>query len=142
MAQSVILKGSEVKVYIAGKLYGEVQSMSFSIDYGEQEIYGIDSQYPQEIAPTRLAVSGQISGVRIKTSGGLQGKSIRSRINEILHAPYTSLRIQDRHSQLDLLWLPQMKVVSESFSVEAKGIAKLSFNFKGIIPYQPIDLNG
>ena len=142
MAQSVILKGSEIKVFISGKLYKEVQSLSYTIDYGEQEIFGIDSQYAQEIAPSRVTVQGQISGVRVKTSGGLQGKSARPRITEILYAPYTSLRIQDRHSNLTLLWLPQMKVASETFSVEAKGVVKVSFSFKGSIPYQPIDLDG
>ena len=141
MAQSIVLKGSEIKIFISGKLYNEVQSITWTIDYGEKEIYGIDSQFAQEIAPTKIAVQGKITGVRVKNSAGLQGKAARTRISEILHAPYTSLRVSDRHSNVDILWLPQMKVVSESLSVQAKGIASLSFTFKGIIPYQPIDLS-
>jgi len=138
---STVLKGPEIKVYISGKLYAEVQSLNYTIDYGEQEIYGIDSQYPQEIAPTRLSVQGTISGVRVKLSGGLQSYQARTRINQILYAPYSSLRIKDRASDADLLWLPQMKVINESISVEAKGVARLSFTFKGIIPYNEIDLS-
>lgn len=142
MAQTVVLKGAECKLFISGKVYPEVQSITFTIDYGETEIYGIDSQYPQEIAPTRVSVQGQVNGIRVKLSGGLQGKNARSKINEILHAPYTSLRIKDRQSDLDLLWLPQMKIVNESMTIQARGVVKMNFTFKGIIPYLPIDLNG
>lgn len=142
MARSVSLQGSGVKLYIGGKLYPEVQSLTYTIDYGETEIYGIDSQYPQEIAPTRLSVQGSVSGIRVKLTGGLQGYEARSRINEILYAPYVSLRIKDRASDIDLLWLPQMKVTSENIQFQAKGVVRLNFNFKGIIPYNEIDMHG
>ena len=140
--QSVVLKGAEIRIYIAGKIYPEAQEVRYVIDYGEREIYGIDTQYAQEIAPTRVSVQGSVSGVKVKVSGGLQGKSIRTRIHEILYAPYTSFRIQDKFSAEDILFLPQMKVTSESFSAQIKGVVRVSFNFKGIIPYQPIDLDG
>ena len=140
--QSVVLKGAEVKCYVSNKLFAEVQSIQYTIDYGEQEIFGIDSQFPQEIAPGRVMVQGTVSGLMIKNLGGLQAYDLRAKINEILHAPYTSLRLKDRHSDKDIFWLPQMKVVSEQVSIQAKGIVKISFTFKGIIPYNPIDMNG
>lgn len=140
--QSVVLKGAEVKAYVSGKLYAEVQSIQYTIDYGEQEIYGIDSQHPQEIAPGRVSVQGTVNGLVIKNLGGLQAYDLRAKINEILHAPYTSLRLKDRHSDKDLFWLPQMKVVNEQVSIQAKGVVKITFQFKGIIPYNPVDLNG
>lgn len=141
MARSVVLQGAEIKLYISGKLYKEVQSISYTIDYAEQEIYGIDSQYPQEIAPSRVSVQGSVSGVRVKLTGGLQGYEARSKINQILYAPYTSLRIKDRRSDKDILWIPQMKVTSETLQIPAKGTVKLNFVFKGIIPYNELDLS-
>jgi hypothetical protein len=140
--QSVVLKGAEVKCYVSGKLYAEVQSIQYTIDYGEKEIYGIDSQFPQEIAPGRVSVQGTVSGLVIKNLGGLQAYDLRTKINEILFGPYTSLRLKDRHSDKDLFWLPQMKVTSEQTSIQAKGVVKVSFSFKGIVPYNPMDLNG
>lgn len=142
MSQSVTLKGAEVKMYVSGKLYAEVQSIQYTIDYAEQEIYGIDSQFPQEIASGRVSVQGSVSGLVIKNLGGLQAYDLRSKITEILYGPYTSLRLKDRHSDKDLFWLPQMKVVSEQTSIQAKGVVKISFTFKGIIPYNPLDLSG
>lgn len=142
MSQSVVLKGAEVKMYVGGKLYAEVTSIRYSIDYGETEIYGIDSQFPQEIAPGRVSVQGSVTGMQIKMVGGLQAYDLRSKITEILHAPYVSLRLKDRKSDSDIFFLPQMKVVSESTSIVAKGVVSVSFQFKGIIPYNPLDLNG
>lgn len=142
MSQSVTLKGAEVKVYLSGKLYAEAQSVQYTIDYGEYEIFSIDSQFPQEIAPGRVSVQGTVTGVVIKNLGGLQAYDLRAKINEILHAPYTSLRLKDRFSDSDLLWLPEMKVVNEQVSIQAKGVVKITFTFKGIVPYNPLDLNG
>ena len=141
MGQSVTLKGAEIKVFISGKLYPEVQSITYTIDYDEEEIFGIDSQFAQEIAGNRVKVSGRITGIRVKYSGGLQGAAARVKVKDILKSPYTSLRIQDRHSNKDIFFLPQMKVTSETFEAATKGIAKLGFSFKGIIPYNEIDMS-
>lgn len=140
MAQTVTLTGAQVKIYISGKLYPEAQSISWTIDYVEEEIYGIDSVFPQEIAPNKVKVSGRISGIRLKSSGGLQGAAARSKISEVLSSPYTSLRVHDRYSNKDILFIPQMKVTSENFEAATKGSVKLSFSFKGIIPYQENDM--
>jgi len=86
MAFSRVLKSAEIKVFISGKLFSEIQGLTYTIDYGEHEIYGIDSQFAQEIAPTRLSVSGTMNGVRVKLTGGLQGHAARVKINELLHA--------------------------------------------------------
>jgi hypothetical protein len=141
MSKSIILKGAECKVFIGGKLYGEVQQISYSIDYGETEIYGIDSIFAQEIATTRISVQGSISGVRVKLSGGLQGKDILTKINQKLFAPYVSIEIRERQSETKIIFIPQCKVNAENFSVSAKGIVNLNFSFKGIIPYNPLDMN-
>lgn len=140
MARSILLTGPKVRIYIAGKLYPEVRSISYTINYGEQEIYGIDSPYPQEIRTTRVSVQGSISGVRVQYDGGTQGALARPRINEILQGPYVAIRVQDLATQQDIFFCPQAKVTSEQMSIAAKGVAILSFSFKGVIPYQEIDL--
>lgn len=141
MAQPITLKGAEIKIFISGKLYPEAQSITYTIDYEEEEIFGIDSQFAQEIAGNKVRVSGSIKGIRVKYSGGTQGAAARVRINQLLQSPYTSLRVVDRFSEKDILWLPQMKVSSETLTAAAKGIASLSFSFKGIVPYQEIDVS-
>ena len=139
--QSIVLKGSECKLLIGGKLYPEAQSVSYSIDYGETEIYGVDSIFPQEITTTRVSVQGSVSGIRLKLSGGLQGKDALTKINQKLFAPYVSIEIIERQSDTKLIFIPQCKITRESMQIDAKGIVKLSFTFKGIIPYNALDMN-
>lgn len=138
MSQSTILTGAQCRLYIGGKLY-PADNIQYVIDYGEVPIYGIDSQFAQEIAPTRISIQGTISGFRIQLSGGLQGKDIRTKITETLHAPYLSLRIQDRKNSYDILFVQEIKVSSESMTIPSKGVVKLNFTFKGTIPYNVLD---
>lgn len=136
---SISLSGALVKIYINSKVYNEAQSVEYSIDYGETEIYGVDSPFPQEIAPTRTMVSGSIRGIRIRNSGGLQSYNARSSINDILRSQYISIRIQDRSSGEDILFIPNAKIVRQSLQTNIKSVSVLSFQFKGLVPFESLD---
>lgn len=141
MSNSVVLTGANCKFFIGGKLFPEVQQISYTIDYGEVEIYGIDSIFAQEIGTTRVSVQGTVTGIRLKLSGGLQGKDAVTKINQRIFAPYVSIEVRDRQSDTKLFFCPQCKIVTENSQIGAKGVVKVSFTFKGIIPYNPLDLN-
>jgi hypothetical protein len=139
MAQPLILTGASIKLYINNKVYKEVQSISFSVDYGETEIYGIDSEYPQEIAPSKISVKGSVQGLRVKMSGGLQGSNMRPLFTDIAASPYISIRIQDRQTGEDILFIPNAKITRESHSIAVKSTYKLNFDFVGMIPQFALD---
>ena len=138
MSQRTIA-GAHIKVYINGKIYNEVQQIQYVIDYGEEPIYGIDSVFPQEIKITRVSIQGSISGVRVANSNGLQGYDIRPKIMDSIFAPYISIRITDRKTGEDILFIPYARVTNERTSVNAKGIMQTSFNFTGLQGQQPLD---
>lgn len=139
MAQSVLLTGALIKVYLNNQLYNTVQAISYSIDYGELPIYGVDSPFPQEIGPGRVSVSGAIQGLRIKYSGGVQAFNGRPTIFDTLASPYISIRIQDRASGEDILFIPSAKINRQDFQASAKGTAKLNLSFTGLVPFEPLD---
>lgn len=139
MSVPVVLAGPNIKFYVNNVLYKEVQSISFSVDYGEQEIYGIDAPYAQEIAGNKITVRGQVSGFRVKLSGGLQGKSMRPLFFDAAASPYVSLRIQDRATSEDIIFIPNCKITMESHSIQTKQTYKLNFNFVGQIPLFSLD---
>lgn len=141
MSNSTVLAGANCKIYLGGNLYPEAQQVTYTIDYGEQEIFGIDSPYSQEIATTRMSVQGNVQGLRLKLSGGLQGKDIITKINQKLFAPYISFEVRDRQSDTKIIFVPQCKITTQNVQIGAKGIVKLNFSFKGIIPYEPLDMN-
>lgn len=139
MAQSFVLTGAHIKLYLNNKVYKEVQAVSFSVDYGESEIYGIDTPYAQEIATTKVTVRGSVQGLRLKMSGGLQGSNLRPLFTDIAASPYISIRIQDRATGEDIVLIAQAKVTRESHQIATKSTYKLSFDFVGQIPLFALD---
>jgi hypothetical protein len=139
MAVPLILTGANINLYINNIKYKAVQSVSFSVDYGEEGIWGIDSPYAQEIAGNKIVVRGNINGLRVKQSGGLQGVSLRPLFNDLAASPYVSIRIQDRASQEDIIFIPNCKISLESHAISTKQTYKLNFNFVGQMPLFALD---
>src|SRR5271168_2889314 len=107
MGLPVVITGAHINLYINNALYKEVESVSFTVDYGEYEQRGIDSPYPQEISGGDISVSGSVQGLRLKLSGGLQAKNIRSLFTNVSASPYISIRISDRATSEDIIYIPQ-----------------------------------
>lgn len=139
MAVPVVITGALINVYINNTLYKEVESVSFTVNYEENEIRGIDSQYTQELAGGAISVSGSIQGLRLKNNGGLQAKNIRPLFSDVTASPYISIRISDRSTSEDIIFIPQCKCSDESHSIPNRGTYKLSFNFKGMVPFFSLD---
>lgn len=138
--QSVTLRGADVKLLINGKPF-PCQAITYTIDFGETEIRGIDSFFAQELVPTKISVKGTINGIKIKGTGGIQGFTLRSRISEVSYAPYIQLHLKDRHTDSDILIIQQCKVTSETLTVQTKTTAKLTCSFIGILPLSEMDIN-
>jgi hypothetical protein len=139
MAKSVILTGAHIKLFIGGTLYNEVQSISVNISYAETPIYGIDSSLPQEIVSGNISVDGQVTGVYVKQSNGLQGKNIMTKLKDKMSQSYVSLEIRDRATDDKVLFIPQIKISNEQYSIAAKSAIKYSFSFSGIMPLTSAD---
>jgi hypothetical protein len=137
--QSITLVGAHIKVYLNGQLYPPVQSISYTIDNGATEIWGVDALYPQEIIPVKSSVSGSIAGLKLKNSGGFQATGATALANNILSHPYISIRIQDRSTGEDILLIPKAKISTEAWNFGTKQSAKFNISFKGIVPLQPLD---
>ena len=142
MARSVTLSGSQIRLFINGIEYGQAQSIQYTIDTADQEIYGIDSIFPQEIAPVRSQVYGSISGIRIeddKNSFDLQTMGIRDNNDTVMGGGYSSIKLVSRKTGNPIIEIPMARISGEQFSVSAKGTAKVSFNFRAILAKQSGD---
>ena len=137
--QTLLLTGAHIKLYINNTVYKVVQGITIQIDYGETEIRGIDSPWPQEIAGGMVTVRGSVKGLRVKNSGGLQAANLRPIWTDQAASPYISIRIQDRQSQEDILFIPQAKVTKEDMAIGIKSTLKLNFDFVGMVPFMPLD---
>ena len=139
MSVPVVMTGAIIEIFWNNKQYKEVANISFSVDYGEYVIGQIDSPYAAEIAGGMISVSGSVDSFRIKLSGGLQGKSLRPLFTDVSAAPYVSLRVTDRATKEDVIFIPQCKITVENHNIPSKGVYKIGFQFKGIVPYFALD---
>jgi hypothetical protein len=139
MAVPVVLVGPNIILRINNVPYHVAQTVSFSVDYGEEEIRGIDTPWAQEIASNKASVKGSISGVRVKLSGGLQAISARPLWIDMAASPYISIRITDRATGEDILYIQEAKVTNESHTISTKSTYKLNFSFTGKVPLWALD---
>lgn len=139
MSRQRTIAGAHIKVYINGVVYNESQELNYTIDYGEEPIYGIDSVFPQEIKVSRVSIQGTLSGLRVANSNGLQGYDMRPKIMESIFAPYISIRVTDRRTGEDIMFVPYARITNEKTMVNAKGVMKTTFSFTGLQGQQPLD---
>lgn len=135
----VVITGAHIEIFWNNQQYKEVADITFTCDYGEYTIGQIDSPYPAEIAGGMIDISGQVSGFRLKNSGGLQAKNLRPLFTDQSANPYVSLRVTDRATQEDIIFIPQCKISSENHNIPSKGTYKLNFSFKGMVPFWALD---
>jgi len=133
------LVGAHIKIYANNKLLKEVQSLNFTIDYGETAIRGIDSPWPQEIAGGAITISGTLQLMRQKNSNGIQEKNMRPSFKDQASSPYISLRVENKATNTDIMYFPMAKVVSESHQAAAKGRYLVTVNFTAILPLSALD---
>jgi hypothetical protein len=142
MANSLIVAGGLVRLYVNNKVYSVTQSVSINQTTGEYEIFGINSPYPQELAGGgQISVKGSAKGVRVKQSGGLQGANLRPLFSDVAASSYVSLRLEDRSTGETIWSVPKAKVSNINESVATKGIYQVSFDFIGQILFWPLDLS-
>jgi hypothetical protein len=139
MSVPVVIVGAKINLYINNALYKETDSVSFSIETEINEITGIDSIYNQELAPNKVKVSGSVRGMRLRLSGGLQGKNIKPLFTDVAQSPYISILIEDRQTQENIFFCANAMVTRESHSIPAKGIYRLDFDFVGMVPLMALD---
>lgn len=136
----VTLVSASVRIYINGKIYKEAQSVTYSLDHGISELFGIDSPHPQELVDGRKSVSGTINAIKIKYSGDLQSYNAITLTQDVLQNPYISIKIEDKSTGEVLLYIPNARVTNEQMGAATKRTVSYSFGFKGLVGYRPLDL--
>lgn len=138
---TISIPGAAVKVKINGKTLSSIQSINWNIDYGTKQIYGIDSEFPQEIAMTKFSIKGNVSNVRLRFSEGLQGANAVPIISNMLGAKYNYIQILDRQSNKPLLEVDRAIISNQNYDVPTKGVVTFSFSFLGTIGREELEKN-
>lgn len=134
------LRGADCILFINGQKYTQVVQIDYSESLGLNPIYGVDDSFPQELANSgRVSIRGKVTGLKLSYDGNLQGSGIRGLITSFLSNPYISIRVKDRRSQEDIIYIIKAKVSDEAWSIPAKKTVHVTFSFMGIRNLQPLD---
>lgn len=123
------LTGANLSIYINGKLFGICESFSYTIDTGRKEIRGIDSLFPFELAPTQVAVTGQMSVFRTANTAGLEGLGIAARDFVLPRERYFSITVIDRSTDSTPFKTDMAAVRHQNWDVAAQGLMRGTFSF-------------
>jgi len=149
--QTVTITGARLRLVINNKVVGLATSISYSVDYGKKALRGIDTPFPQEIVPGQQTVKGTIACIRIQgmslESYGIvspQLSTVTTPLGEGAPSPgtpatglladsYISIALIDRITGEAVFQADQASVLSQNWSVGARGIMQGSFEFEGVV---------
>lgn len=138
-ARCVLKVNNEIVAFATG--------ISWSIQTAVEEILTVDSYMPYELAPSRIEVSGTISGFRIPGKGpNILGyerngffdfgdaapKLLQSDFVSFLHQKYITIEVIDSQSDNLIFRTNKAMVTRRSESVRTGSMAELSLEFRAI----------
>ena len=125
------LTGARCVLRMNGKIVGFAFGISWKISTDAVEIVTIDDYLPYELAPTRISVSGTISGFRIPGSGPgtllLQPCQLA-----FLHQRYVNIEVRDSQTDNLIFQTKKALITSRTENISAENIAQMSMEFKAI----------
>jgi hypothetical protein len=130
----VIQSGAGVRVSINGSVVGFATSLSFTRTTSTKVIYGIDSPVPAEIAPTVYSVQGNLSGFRLRDSGGLDGTGIMnvSSVYAFFAQKYCTIEVVDILTNVTMYQFNKVIFDQDSWNISTKQLVTFSASFKAV----------
>lgn len=138
MSQQQILTGAGVVLKINGKVVGFATGISFTRSQGLKVVREVDNPFAVEIMPTVFEVSGSLSGVRLRGTGGLDGAKggidvmDLSTVQNFFYQKYVTIEVVDRVSSVVLYTFKSVLFDQDSWSITTKNIITFNANFRAI----------
>ncbi len=129
--RSKTLRGLDLIVYINGRPWAVCDSVDYDVDYGTEDVYGIDNMQPQEIASHRVRLDGSLHFFRQHNSAGVEGIGIAPVESELTRERYFYLQIVDRQTDTTYFEVPKAKIRRQRGGAKARGIAEGTLTFGG-----------
>jgi hypothetical protein len=125
------LSGARCILRINNKIVGFAFSVSWNISTEATEINTIDDYLPYELAPSRISVTGSISGFRIPGSGPTE-KLFHADVLNFLHQQYVQIEVKDSTTDNTIFFTNRALITSRSENVPTNDLATILLNFKAI----------
>lgn len=147
------LSGARCVLRMNGKIIGFAFGISWNINTEATEIKTIDDYLPYELAPSRITVTGSITGFRIP-GGGPGNLILQPDVLSFLHQRYVEIEVRDSQTDNLIFLTRRALITNRSENIRSDALAEMTLNFKAIgyaderIPQvptgvgDPVDING
>lgn len=125
------LSGARCVLRMNGKIIGFAFAISWQVVTDAMEINTIDDYLPYELAPSRITVTGTISGFRIPTSGP-GSMLLQPDVLNFLHQRYVEIEVKDEQTDTLIFLTKKAMITSRSESIKSDSLAEMTLNFKAI----------
>lgn len=129
---SRVVVAAHLLVFINGRIFGECMGMEWDSSTPRTEKMGLDSLTPFELAPTGTHVTGSFQMLRLRATGGLEGRGIVAPFRALSREKYLSILVINRQDGTRILRCDNCSVTSQRWRVAAKGRVDGSFSFMGL----------
>jgi hypothetical protein len=123
--------GARTILRINNEIVSFVMSVSWQIRTNNIEINTIDNYFPDEIAPTRVQVSGTMSGF-IVPGKSLTNVQVQSDALSFLFNKYITIEVRDSATDSILFKANKCVVTDSAHSLQAESPGNFSLNFTAI----------
>lgn len=131
MRQRIVGGGHSV-VEINGRVEGRFSAFEWESDQGEDEIRGVDSNLPFELADGPVSLRGSLAMWRVMGDGGAEGAGLTQPTAELPRSRYFSMRLLDRLGGHVMFEADQCRVRRQRWRVAPKQLVSGTIEFSGI----------
>lgn len=125
------LSGARCVLRVNGKIIGFAFAISWEVRTAVTEINTIDDYLPYELAPSRIEVTGAISGFRIPGSGPSQAL-IQTDMASFLHQRYIDIEVRDDQTDNLIFLANKAMITSRTENIKIDQLADMTLQFKAI----------
>ncbi len=132
MSQSITISNAQVILLVNAVPYGRVAGIDWDISTPIEELRGVDSPQPYELANSTTSVGGTLYVLRTLNDGGAEGAGLTAPLIDVGKTRYVSLVLLERRSSRVLFESTRVAISGQSWSVPERGIVKGTITFLSI----------
>ena len=125
------MTGARVVLRVNGKISASFSQVSWDIQTEGKEIQTIDDYLPHEIAPTRVSVTGTLSGFRIPGQGATT-ELIQANVMSFLMQKYVAIEVRDSQTQQLLFFTAKAQITGRSESYQSENLSNVVLKWKAV----------
>jgi hypothetical protein len=132
MSQPLTISGASVILFVNSIPYGRVTQIDWDVSTPIEELRGVDSPQPYELANSTTSVGGTLYVLRTLGDAGAEGAGFTAPIIDVGKTRYVSLVLLERRTRQVLFKSQRCAISNQSWTIPSRGIVSGTVTFVSI----------